>query len=321
MSKPNRRTDAAAASTASKPDLARETALLSVSLSRLWTRRQVDTADANIGAETDESLLYVSKDILDSPELTEISRLDGSIRTYVMAHAFPSFMRKGVYLVPRGMLLPICERLEQFASQRKDLTSKFLEAYPTKVGEARARLKDLFDAGDYPSVGEIRRLFTMTWRFYEMGVPTLLKEVKSSIWERERAKAAKEMDALRGKLEQVLRAEFLKLVEHIADRLSPDVDGRPKKFRDSVLDNLSEFFSTFEARNVVQDGALKALVKKTQGLLKGTDVGTLRDDEQYRKQMGAAFAGIKRDLDPLVEKKPVRKITLNKDATKKETAA
>lgn len=295
-------------------DLARETAMLSLTRSRLWTRRQVDTDSAAIGADADQSMLFVSKDILVSPELQAIARLDTQIDTYMLTHAFPSFMRKGVYLVPRGMVLPLIEKLEAFADQRHALTEQFLEAYPGKVREARERLKALFNANDYPSVAQMRSHFAMQWRFYEMGVPALLKEVKASLWEKERQKAAQDMQDLRGKMEQVLRGEFAKLIEHLVDRLTPDTDGRPKQFKKSMLENFGAYLEVFEARNVVQDSSLAALVKKAKDLVEGVEVQTLRTDAEFRGKIQAQFAQMKQDLDPLVEKRPARRILLNKPA-------
>ena len=47
--------------------------------------------------------------------------------------------------------------------------------------------------------------------------------------------------------EETFTAELAKLVSHLTERLSGQDDGKPKVFRDSMIENLTEFFGRFRA--------------------------------------------------------------------------
>jgi hypothetical protein len=64
--------------------------------------------------------------------------------------------------------------------------------------------------------------------------------------------------------EEAFTAELAKLVSHLTERLSGTDDGRQKVFRDSAVENLTEFFQRFHDLNVRSSEQLDQLVSQAQ---------------------------------------------------------
>lgn len=291
--------------------LTAKTVCLQLRLGGLGTRQRVDAEEVEVDADKD--MLHVSKDILQSMELKAVRRQAAEIRAYVRAMALPSILRGGIYLLPVTLIPGIEARLEEMRAVRKGLVQKFVDAYPQLVVEAKERLRDLFNEGDYPVAGRVKGAFTMDVRYLTFGTPSQLKEISADLWAREQKKAERAWEVASVEITNLLRAEFQKLVNHMVERLTPDADGKPKVFRGTLVANFAQYMESFNPRNVTNDTELAKLVDQARDLLNGIDAQTLRDNDSLRGQTGEAFAGIKATLDTMVVDKPKRLISLDDD--------
>jgi hypothetical protein len=98
------------------------------------------------------------------------------------------------------------------------------------------------------------------------------------------------------------------MVNHMVEKLKPDTDGKAKIFRESSIEKLSDFLSTFETRNITNDVQMKILVDKAKNLIGKADAGMLREDKTVRDYVRHGFETIKCLLDPMVANKPHRSI-------------
>ena len=62
-----------------------------------------------------------------------------------------------------------------------------------------------------------------------------------------------------------------KLVSHLTERLSGSEDSQRKVFRDSIVENLTEFFGRFRALNVRSNSQLDQLVADAQRVIRGVE--------------------------------------------------
>ena len=81
--------------------------------------------------------------------------------------------------------------------------------------------------------------------------------------------------------------ELAKLVSHLTERLSGQDDGKPKVFRDSMIENLTEFFGRFRQLNVRSNEQLDQLVADAQRIVRGVEPQALRDKNQGLRQQVA----------------------------------
>lgn len=291
--------------------VAKRTICLQLSIHALGTKQQVDASEVTDKAEADR--LAVSKDILRMPELREINVIDRYMRLWLRKRAItPEFISGGYYLIATSMLEEVDERLRQYVEARQVLVDRFYADYHDNrdeiLAEQRKHLRDVFNEDEYPSPEKARDAFYVTQRYFAFDVPTSLRAVSSELYEREARKQQGLWAEAHAEITKALRVEFQRLVHHMADRLSV-VDGKPKVFRDSLVQNFSEFLGTFPFRNVTDDAELSALVQQARKVLSATTPDELRENMDLRASAEQAFAKIRSALDQLVTDAPVRAIS------------
>lgn len=290
-------------------NIAERTVCLQLSIGRPGTRAKVDPD--LFETDADMSMLHISKDIFDSTELQNVRRLDGQARAYIRSIALPSpLLRGGVHLVPIELVPEIDKKLEEYHEKRRDLVKLFLKAYRAKdglVAQAKKRLKDLFDEDDYPSAARLENAFTWSHIYISFDTPSNLKGVSKAFFEREKKKAESRWAQAADEVQLLLRAEMKSLVDKMVDKLTPE-EGKRKAFRGANVDNLADFLTKFDFRNVTDDDELSKLVKQTRALLKGVDVETIRKEEAVRESVRKGFDELKTKLDGLAGERPKRRI-------------
>jgi hypothetical protein len=284
-------------------DLAQKTVCIKVRLQRLGNTRKVSTSQIEV--DSDKALLRVSKHLIDSAELRQITNFDSEVRRYLYNTCLP--FEVGIHLCPFPLLEQVEARLRTLAEDRQSLVAALLAAYPALCHEAATRLRALYNPQDYPPIEYVRGQFGFTWQYVSFGVPEQLREISTRIWEGEREKAAQVMAEAAEEIQQVLRVAMGELVAHMRDRLKDGPEGKPLKFKESTVAKLVEFLGTFEFRNVADDGELQGLVEKARTLLAGVTTDELRTTADVRSRVQQGMAEIATELDTMIVKKPGRK--------------
>lgn len=293
-----------------------------MSLSRLWTRRSVraqgdqegmtlDYGGDNQVEVKDKKMVHVAKDILVCKELKDIERRDGETRLWIMRRALPSpLLRAGVYLIPLGMVQDVDAYLTDAEKERNKLIEAFVDAYPAKIKEARAKLKDLFNPAEYPAVASVRSQFDMRWSIVQWGPDDKLKSISKALFERERAKIESDWANAAEQIRDALREGMAGMVSHMAAVLTGGEDGKAKRFKESTVKKMDEFLDMFDKRNITNDTELSKLVTTAKKLLSGVDAKALREDDKIRERVTKGISEIKSKLDTMVEVRPARRMTL-----------
>lgn len=272
--------------------------LLSITISALGTKRKVNSSA--VETEADKDYIHVSKDLLKSDILIDIRKFDSQTRLWIADRSLPSLFRSGVYLWPISLVLEADEYLRGRVDQRRPLIDRLIDAYGALKAEAQRRLGALYNPREYPSVEQVRESFGMEYQFIECGVPGRLRDISTEMFEREREKAERIwVDAL-DEAKLMLRGQLVELVEHMKDRLSPDADGKPKRFKNTLVPNFHEFLRLFEARNLADDAELQAVVLQCRALLDGTTSEAIRDSATLRDRIAAGMNSISEQLSSFV---------------------
>lgn len=286
---------------------------LAVSLGKPGIKRRVDKAKVEVDAE--ERMITVSKDIIDSDLYRAVANFDKTIRRWIYLKSLPvPGLKKGVYAVPAVLVEGVEEQIEKYKERRDALVDEFVEEYPAKVEQARDLLRSNFNAENYPSEIEIAESFRFSHRYLSFGVPEGLKGISGNLFKAEAEKAQAAWEETLEEWRGILRAAFAELIDHAVDKLTTETKGgKPQKVRDSVIGNLDEFFSTFDARNVADDEELKALVGKARKLVKGVSSDILKDDAAARAKVTSGFEAIKATITESLVDKPARRIRFAED--------
>ena len=168
------------------------------------------------------------------------------------------------------------------------------------------RVKNLYNEADYPV--SLDGLFDMTWDFPPVEPPDYLRRLSPELNEQECRRVQARFDEAVQLAESAFTEELAKLVEHLAERLTGQVDGKPKVFRDSMVTNLTEFFERFGKLNVRSNEQLDELVERAQQVVRGVEPQQLRNNRSLRQTVASQLSGVQSALDGLLVDRPRRRI-------------
>ncbi|MDD5060689.1 MAG: hypothetical protein PHN44_00190 [Candidatus Marinimicrobia bacterium] len=289
---------------------------LSVTISKIGTRRKVDSRKVQIkeseGEQPESDAIAVNKELISCPSFDAITKLDGDFRTRLYKLALPNpLFRNGTYLIPVSMVEYIDEMVETYKNERANKISAFVADYRNAVTDARSRLGGLFNINDYPDIETVRGSFQVVAQYIEIGLPAALGSISPEIFNRERAAFNDKLVSAADEITAAMRESFKELVDHMVERLKPGADGKPKIFRDSLVNNFKEFMDTFSARNITNDTDLEALVSKAKDILGGKSAEDLRNYDSIRENVVSGISEIKEQLSGMVIDAPKRKFNFD----------
>jgi hypothetical protein len=193
---------------------------------------------------------------------------------------------------------------EEFAEDIEVKLPKMVDAmlvqYPaaiTKeaVEKANPGLSFLHKETDYAPAEAIRQLFTFDRKWLYPGVPEVLKEVDKARWEKERARTAKVWAEVKANGIVLLRKQVSEMTERLVESMTPDADGKRRKFYGTTITNMTEFFATFDRRNLGNDTELAGEIEKLKNLVSNKDLRDFKEDDKLR-------ATVKANAGKVVEK-------------------
>jgi hypothetical protein len=296
------------ASTTATDNITDKTICLNVSFGRLGNNKKVATSE--VEADTDKSMLHVSKTLLESPELKAVDRHDKAIIIWLKNICLPSLFRNGIYLVPIAAIPMVEEFMKKSANERSELVKAFMQTYAQRREESKEKLQGLYDPTEYPGAVQVASSFVFEWNYITFSTPGKLKDISADFFEQEKAKAESKWSQATEQVQLLLRVKMKELVDHMLERLEPGEDGKAKRFHESNVTNLKDFMETFSLRNISDDAQLQYLIDASQKILDGVDVKDLRKNEVTRDCLQKGFTQVKTFLDTLVEEAGSRKINL-----------
>ena len=146
-------------------------------------------------------------------------------------------------------------QMEEFRDELQEAVSRLDEHYGELQEAARQQLGSLFNEADYPP--SLQGLFSVQWDFPSVEPPDYLQQLNPDLYQQECQRVTARFNEAVQLAEQAFMEELQKLVEHLTERLSGRVDGKPEVFRDSAVNNLTEFFQRFRATQLAQRRATR----------------------------------------------------------------
>ena len=304
-----------AAASVRNPSAHLRTTMAAVRVSFTWfgVRKSLTPAQKALAAESfgaEGEYLSAGKKLIDTkhPAFRAVTAIRGRVQSVWKGMTLP-FPEPGIRLVRR-------DQVERFDSLMTDLRAELadevanLDAHFAELkATARNRLGRLFNSDDYPE--SLLGLFGVEWEFPAVEPPSYLQQLSPELYEQERQRIAGRFDEAVRLAEQAFAEELSKLVAHLTERLSGAEDGKPKVFRDSAINNLSEFFDRFRTLNVRSNEDLDNLVAQAQRVVRGVAPQTLRDDGSVRERVTKQLSAVQASLDGLMVDRPRRRIIRN----------
>lgn len=264
--------------------------------------------------QPERKAVSTSKSLLQSKELRKLYSLDIQIDDYIERKCLPfPGMQRGVRLIPNDLLDEVDKELLAHIEKRKELIDDVVKIYDQMKEEAKSFLGDLYNPADYLPVDEFRSRFKFSYNYLDFTVAQKIIELNKDIALREQQKMASNIEDATQSIVLYMRKQTQELVAHLADKLGTKPDGSKKIFRDSSVENLKEFISTFKALNIAEDVELEKLIEQMRKMTEGISPDKLRTDDALRSSIQNSFEKMKKQLDLLITTAPERQIDLSEE--------
>ena len=288
------------------------TQMAAVRLSFTWfgvrkslSSQQKEEAADSFGAEG--KYLSAAKKLLDTthPAFKTVTAVRGRALSLWKGLSLP-YPEPGIRLIRQDDVPVFDVQLTTLRAELDEAVAQLDEHFGELRAAARERLGRLYNPADYPDT--LIGLFKIEHDFPSVEPPEYLRELSPELYRQEQSRVTARFEEAVRLTEEAFLAEFGRLVSHLTDRLSGNDDGKPKVFRDSAVDNLSEFFQRFRTLNVRSSEQLDELVEQSQRIVRGIAPQSLRDNQFLRQQVAAQLSGVQATLDGLMVDRPRRRI-------------
>lgn len=131
----------------------------------------------------------------------------------------------------------------------------------------------------------MRDSFELSFGFPSVAPTAYLRSLNPELDQQECHRIKQRFDEAIRLTEAWFTEELATLVDHLAERLSGDDDGKPKSFRDYTVKNMSSFFDRFQSLSMHSDEQLDELVERIRDLMNVVDPTGLRRNSAERQQI------------------------------------
>lgn len=283
---------------------------------RTLTPQQKSTAAGTFGAEGD--YLSAGKKLLDTkhPKFKAVTTVRGEAVAFWRNVSVP-WPEPGIRLMRQDGIQSFDQRLRLLSEQLAAAVDELDLHFDELKASARGRLGSLFNEADYP--GTLRGAFGIAWDFPAVEPPNYLRQLNPELYEHECDRVRSRFAEAARLAEEAFIAELSEIVSHLCERLSGEQGARPKIFRDSAINNLTDFFARFRSLNIGSNEELERLVDQAQSVLHGVRPQALRTSGELRQHVATQLSGVQSVLDGLMVDRPRRNI-LRRSQPEAETA-
>lgn len=242
-----------------------------------------------------KQMVRANKDLIDKSHLLQINTVINDARNFVYNIANP-FPIKGIHFISNDAVPVIKEKLDQYIIKLNEEVELFIGQYEQFITDAETELgqDDLFNIGDYPSVNDIKKRFSINYRFFELSIPKHIDEkIRNEESEnfKKLIKQTEEMSIL------ALREGFSDILKHLTNTLTGKLDGEDKRLSQSSIDKVKHFFESFKYKNIFNDIELENMLKSANEILEGIDQKTLSKDKDLTKLVNDHLNQVKNEVD------------------------
>jgi hypothetical protein len=270
-----------------------------------WTLQTKSQAADTFGAEG--AFLSAGKKLLDTKheKFKAVTTVKGRIISLWKSMSLP-YPEPGIRLIRQDQIETFDSKMQTLKQELDEAVEQLDRHYEQLRSAARNRLGSLYNPADYPI--SLRGLFSVAHDFPSVEPPDYLAQLSPEIYQQECERVAARFDEAVRLAEQAFMEELQQLVAHLTERLTGQVDGKSKVFRDSAVGNLTEFFQRFRQLNVRSNDQLDALVGQCQQIVRGVEPQALRDDHGLRQHVAQQLSQVETVLDSLLVDRPRRNI-------------
>ena len=183
------------------------------------------------GFAPEKKWIGASKHLMTNKILGSIKALDKSLVEFLASRSFSGIGERS-FIIPRVLMAETQSYLDEWKTQRDTLVTELADgSWQTSIAEAQTKLGFLFNPADYVSAENLPEVFGVKWRFEEVSLT----------------------------LRNLMRQAAAKAVEETLKRVEPGESGRERRFTEKTFEELKDFLTSYDARQVGNDMELDAL--------------------------------------------------------------
>ncbi|MGA2501209.1 MAG: hypothetical protein ABSH20_26010, partial [Tepidisphaeraceae bacterium] len=277
-------------------------AAVRVSFTWLGVRKTLTAEQRAEAAEpfgANAEFLSAGKKLIDTshPAYKAVTAVRGKVQAFWKSLSLP-YPEPGIRLIRQDRIDDFAAKMQEFQEELTEAVEALDRRYSELKSMARNRLGSLYNSADYPE--SLRGMFEISFDFPSVEPPPYLQQLNPQLYEQECQRVQSRFDEAVRLAEEAFTAELAKLVSHLTERLSGQDDGKPRVFRDSAVENLTEFFQRFRELNVRSSEQLDQLVGQAQRVVRGVEPQELRDNQGLRQHVATEMSRVQSVLDGLL---------------------
>lgn len=201
---------------------------------------------------------------------------------------------EGYRILPTAIYMKYQDEQRQHRTQFNNEVEKFLQKYPQYIEEAKTALNGMFNAGDYPTIEQLKAKFA-----YSVEVSPLPSgsDFRISLTSDELANIQQDVDTR-------VKAATDEAVKDLWNRLAVPVKNMSEKlaetkgiFRDTLVSNIQEIVDLIPSLNVTDDKNLLTIANEVKANLTGHSPEVLRQNKVVRQTTAQAAQEILKKME------------------------
>jgi hypothetical protein len=251
-----------------------------------WTINRKDrnaTAKVERATRAKHGRAFGGKVLIEKEYLDKIKRVQGKIGNYTRSVTF-AWLDDGSRIMPTEVYLDYLSKVGELKDDLEIAIDEFCAIYPDLVEEAQDDLGDMFNPREFPSVGEIRRRFSVDIKFYPLPAAS---DFRCKLRQTEVDRMSNELETmlehrLEGTVDELLNSTY-DHVKHVLDALERTEqkvrdDKGGKTFNDNMLvKHVFECSNLMGKMNLTGNKDIEKMRKAIKSKLGKYDVEELRD--------------------------------------------
>lgn len=237
--------------------------IVNLSISQ-WAGRKFDataTRDVNEKHNAHHAGRF-SKTLLESPEMDAWKKNANIAKRYHYENTQP-WEDRGPRLLAIQKYFDYTVAMNNFIKKGEELLVKIIDTYEDAIAIREKELNTLFNASDYPSKEELKRKFSIAYKFTPISDAS---DLRVDVSKSERKEIKENIKAgMKEKIE--LAKNDLKFRIHtVVKNIYEKMKDKDAKFHDSIVGNIENVISLIPAMNFDDDEAINDLVPKLNKL-------------------------------------------------------
>lgn len=287
------------------PSIGSSAMLVDMSIS-FWTGRKKDkkasedVTDANFAAS---GVASVHKKLLaDCQELVAVHKFTANSRNIHYAMTMP-WSKTGLALLPTAQYFKYHQAMTDIQNEYWRLVNTFLQGYEWEIVQASAKLGDLFNRDEYPTLDTLRSKFAFNLSYVPLPDAgdfriDINNEANEQIKDHYQSYYAAQLDNAMNDVWTRLHKALAAMSERLdySPSATTKADGK-KTFRDSLVGNVLDMVELLNVCNVSDNNQMNTARMKLEDAFRGVNADALREDAHLRSET-------KRTVDEVIKSLP-----------------